>query len=100
MVTAVELPDAMDGGEDAEDHARQLRHHRHGGQNQLKGRIMRIAHCGYYGGFDILTAVAGLETMLRELGAERRAGSRRGRRTGGVPRSGLRRVAPASDCAP
>ena len=26
-----------------------------GGQNQLKGRILRIAHCGYFGAFDILT---------------------------------------------
>jgi aspartate aminotransferase-like enzyme len=39
-----------------------------GGQNQLKGRILRIAHCGYFGAFDILTSLSGLELALHELG--------------------------------
>jgi aspartate aminotransferase-like enzyme len=39
-----------------------------GGQNQLKGKIARIAHTGYFGAFDILTTVAGFEMTLRELG--------------------------------
>ena len=29
---------------------------------------MRIAHCGYYGAFDVLTSIAGLELALDELG--------------------------------
>jgi aspartate aminotransferase-like enzyme len=41
-----------------------------GGQNQLKGKIARIAHCGYYAPFDIITTVAAFEMTLRELGAE------------------------------
>ena len=28
-----------------------------GGQGQLKGKIVRIAHCGYFGAFDILTSL-------------------------------------------
>jgi serine---pyruvate transaminase len=39
-----------------------------GGQGHLKGRIVRIAHCGYYGAFDVLTSIAGLELALDELG--------------------------------
>ena len=30
-----------------------------GGQGHLKGQIVRIAHCGYYGAFDVLTSIAG-----------------------------------------
>jgi aspartate aminotransferase-like enzyme len=41
-----------------------------GGQNQLKGKIARIAHCGYYGAFDTVTTVAALEMTLKELGAD------------------------------
>jgi serine---pyruvate transaminase len=39
-----------------------------GGQGHLKGKIVRIAHCGYYGAFDVLTSIAGLELALEELG--------------------------------
>jgi aspartate aminotransferase-like enzyme len=41
-----------------------------GGQGHLKGKIIRIAHCGYYGAFDILSTIAALEMTLKELGAE------------------------------
>jgi aspartate aminotransferase-like enzyme len=41
-----------------------------GGQGKLKGKIARVAHCGYFGAFDIVTSVAGLEMTLRELGHE------------------------------
>ena len=41
-----------------------------GGQNQLKGKILRIAHTGYFGAFDIITSVAAIELALRDLGAD------------------------------
>ncbi len=41
-----------------------------GGQDHLKGRILRIAHCGYFGAFDILTSLSGLEMALSQLGHE------------------------------
>jgi aspartate aminotransferase-like enzyme len=41
-----------------------------GGQGRLKGRIVRIAHCGYYGAFDIVAALTALEMSLRDLGVE------------------------------
>jgi len=39
-----------------------------GGQSQLKGKICRIAHMGYAGPFDVVTALAALEIGLAELG--------------------------------
>jgi serine---pyruvate transaminase len=39
-----------------------------GGQDALKGKIIRIAHCGYFGAFDILTSLSGLEMVLAQLG--------------------------------
>ena len=39
-----------------------------GGQDQLKGKIVRIGHLGYTGTFDIITAIAALEMALRHFG--------------------------------
>ena len=38
------------------------------GQDQLRGRIIRIAHVGYMGAFDILLAIGALEMALRKFG--------------------------------
>jgi aspartate aminotransferase-like enzyme len=40
------------------------------GQDQLKGKAIRIAHIGYMGAFDVITAIAALEMALRKFGAE------------------------------
>jgi aspartate aminotransferase-like enzyme len=67
VVTAIEVPDDVDG----EKLPKVLRGYgitANGGQNQLKGRILRIAHTGYFGAFDILTSLSGLEMALSELG--------------------------------
>jgi serine---pyruvate transaminase len=69
VVTAVELPDAIDGGK-VPGALRKLGITANGGQNQLKGKIIRIAHCGYFGAFDILTSLSGLEMVLSQLGYE------------------------------
>ncbi|TML27614.1 MAG: alanine--glyoxylate aminotransferase family protein [Actinobacteria bacterium] len=69
VVTAVELPDSIDGGQVP----RLLRERgivANGGQGQLQGRILRIAHCGYFGAFDVVVSLAGLELALQELGAD------------------------------
>jgi serine---pyruvate transaminase len=68
VCTALTLPEDVDGGK-----VPGLMRDRHGitiagGQGKLKGQICRIAHCGYFGKFDIIMAVAGLEMTLRELG--------------------------------
>jgi aspartate aminotransferase-like enzyme len=39
-----------------------------GGQGQLKGKIFRVAHLGYYDATDILGLIATLEIVLKRLG--------------------------------
>ncbi len=46
-----------------------------GGQGSLKGQIVRVAHCGYYGAFDIVIALGAMEMALRELGFDSEPGA-------------------------
>ncbi len=46
-----------------------------GGQEQLKGRIFRIAHLGYNDTFDMITAVAAVEMALKQFGHPVKAGA-------------------------
>lgn len=39
-----------------------------GGQEELKGKIFRIAHMGYIGEFDIITGISCLEKVLSQMG--------------------------------
>lgn len=39
-----------------------------GGQDQAKGKIIRIAHLGYYGRLDMIMVISALEMVLREMG--------------------------------
>jgi aspartate aminotransferase-like enzyme len=75
VVTAIALPDSIDGGK-----VPKLMRDRYGitiagGQGKLKGRIARIAHCGYFGAFDIIVTISALEMTLRELGHEAEPGA-------------------------
>jgi aspartate aminotransferase-like enzyme len=70
VVTAARAPDGIDSGELV-----LLLRDRHGvtlapGQGDLKGKIFRIGHIGYFDVFDITTALAAVELALVELGAE------------------------------
>lgn len=70
MVTAVLMPDGIDGQE-----VYTLLRDRHGvvlagGHGPLRGRVVRIGHMGYMNRFDIITALASLELALAELGYE------------------------------
>jgi aspartate aminotransferase-like enzyme len=67
VVTALELPADIDGGK-VPGALRKLGITANGGQDHLKGKILRIAHCGYFGAFDILTSLSGLEMALSQLG--------------------------------
>jgi aspartate aminotransferase-like enzyme len=78
VITAAALPDSVDGAE-----VPKLMRDRYGvtaagGQGRLKGRIVRVAHCGYYGAFDIVIALTALEAALRDLGADVEPGSAAG----------------------
>jgi aspartate aminotransferase-like enzyme len=67
VVTAIELPDDIDGKK-VPGALRDLGITANGGQGQLKGRILRIAHCGYFGPFDVVVSLSGLEMVLQKLG--------------------------------
>ena len=46
-----------------------------GGQDHLKGKVVRISHIGYAGPFDVITAISALEMALRRWGCELAFGS-------------------------
>jgi aspartate aminotransferase-like enzyme len=75
VVTAVELPDDIDGGQVPKILRDRYGITANGGQGRLKGRILRIAHTGYFGAFDIIVSLAGLEMTLRGLGHQVELGS-------------------------
>jgi aspartate aminotransferase-like enzyme len=68
VVTAIKLPEGIDGAKVPKRMRDKYGVTIAGGQNQLKGKIARIAHTGYFGAFDILTTLAALEMTLSELG--------------------------------
>ena len=95
VVTVARTPDGIDGAALPKTMRDKFGITIAGGQGHLKGKIVRIAHCGYYGAFDVLTSIAGLELALDAARPRRdlrrrhrgRAGSlcarRRARRTAG-----------------
>jgi serine---pyruvate transaminase len=75
VVTAIALPDQVDGGKVPKIMRDKYGITIAGGQGKLKGRIARIAHCGYFGAFDIIVTISALEMTLRELGHEAEPGA-------------------------
>jgi serine---pyruvate transaminase len=75
VVTAMALPEAIDGGQVPKLMRDRFGVTIAGGQGKLKGRIARIAHCGYFGAFDIIVTISALEMTLRELGHEAEPGA-------------------------
>jgi aspartate aminotransferase-like enzyme len=67
-VTGLYVPDGIDGGKLFAYLRDQMRVVFAGGQDQLKGKIVRIAHLGYIDAFDTITAVAALEMALKHFG--------------------------------
>jgi aspartate aminotransferase-like enzyme len=70
VVTAIRLPVGVDGAKVPKVMRDRFGITVAGGQGRLKGQIVRIAHCGYFGAFDIVASIAALEMTLRELGHE------------------------------
>jgi serine---pyruvate transaminase len=68
VATAIRLPETIDGAKVPSTMRDRFGITIAGGQNQLKGKIARIAHCGYFGAFDIVLTIAAFEMTLRELG--------------------------------
>ncbi|MBI2081334.1 MAG: alanine--glyoxylate aminotransferase family protein [candidate division NC10 bacterium] len=73
-VTAVKVPEGLDGGAVV-----RLLRDKHGisiagGQGSMRGKIFRIASLGYADAYDVLTGIAALEFTLAELGYPVRLG--------------------------
>jgi serine---pyruvate transaminase len=75
VVTAIALPESIDGAQVPKLMRDRFGITIAGGQGRLKGRIARIAHCGYFGPFDIVVTISALEMTLRELGHELELGA-------------------------
>jgi aspartate aminotransferase-like enzyme len=67
-VTGVYVPAAVDGSKLFAFLRDKMRVVFAGGQDHLKGKIIRIAHLGYMDAFDVVSAVAAFEMALRHFG--------------------------------
>jgi aspartate aminotransferase-like enzyme len=67
-LTVVKVPDGVDGVKLLSKLEKQYGLKLAGGQDPLKGKIIRLGHMGYIDQFDILAALAGVELVLLEMG--------------------------------
>lgn len=67
-VTAVCAPQGIDGQAIYKNLREKYGITAAGGQDHVKGKIFRIAHLGYADTFDVITAIAGVEMVLKGLG--------------------------------
>jgi len=74
-LTALFPPEGMDPGAIVKGLKSEFAATVAGGQGALKGKILRVAHLGYYDAIDILGLVGALEIVLRRLGHRFTAGA-------------------------
>jgi serine---pyruvate transaminase len=70
VVTAVRVPEPVDGDRFLLDLRDRMGITLAPGQGPLKGKAFRIGHIGFFDVFDITTALAGIELALAEAGAD------------------------------
>ncbi|MFQ5780899.1 MAG: pyridoxal-phosphate-dependent aminotransferase family protein, partial [Nitrospiria bacterium] len=74
-VTAILAPQGYDGQQIYKDLRVKYGITAAGGQDQLKGKVFRIANIGYLDTFDAITAVAAVEMVLKGMGHPLRLGT-------------------------
>jgi serine---pyruvate transaminase len=67
-LTVVKVPEGIDGLALLNKLEKQYGLKLAGGQDNLKGKIIRLAHMGYIDQFDVLAGLAGVELVLNEMG--------------------------------
>jgi aspartate aminotransferase-like enzyme len=67
-LTAVKVPDGIPGGKLKNLFFEKFGITVAGGQDQAKGKIIRIAHLGYYDRLDMVMVISALEMLLKEMG--------------------------------
>jgi serine---pyruvate transaminase len=70
VVTAVRVPDGIDSGEVLASVRERFGMTLANGQGDLKGKIVRIGHIGWFDVFDVTTALAAIEIVLTERRAD------------------------------
>ncbi|HOY08792.1 MAG TPA: alanine--glyoxylate aminotransferase family protein [Candidatus Omnitrophota bacterium] len=75
VLTAINLPEGMDGGKVVKRMRDTYGISVAGGQGDLKGKIIRIAHMGCLDEYDMLTGISCLEKVLKELGYKFKLGA-------------------------
>jgi aspartate aminotransferase-like enzyme len=70
VVTAIRAPDGVDATRIVAELRERFGITIANGQGELKGKIVRIGHIGWFDVFDITTALAALELALSDAGAE------------------------------
>jgi aspartate aminotransferase-like enzyme len=74
-LTAIEAPQGVDGQAVYKNLRTQYGMTAAGGQDHLKGKIFRISHMGYIDSFDVITALAAVEMVVKGLGFPVKLGS-------------------------
>jgi serine---pyruvate transaminase len=69
VVTAIKVPDGVDAAKLLLTLRERFGVQLIGGQGELKGKIIRVGHIGWFDVFDITTALAALELALADAGA-------------------------------
>ena len=64
------MPEGLDGGKLVKFLRDSLGVSIQGGQDQMKGKLVRIGHMGFLSPFDMLIAVGALEMGLQQIGAK------------------------------
>lgn len=75
VLTAINLPETIDGGKLVKIMRDTYGITTAGGQGELKGKIIRIAHMGSLDEYDMLTGIACFEKVLHQLGYAFKMGS-------------------------
>ncbi len=70
VVTAIRVPEGIDSGDVVAGVRKHFGMTIANGQGSLKGKIFRLGHIGWFDVFDITTALAAVELVLAELGAD------------------------------
>ena len=74
ILTAIKVPSGVDGVQFVKLMQGKYNAYIAGAQDPHKGEFFRIAHLGYMGGFDIITALSAMEMTFQELGYEFESG--------------------------
>ncbi len=74
-LTAVKVPDEIGANEIKDRFFEEFGITVAGGQDRAKGKIIRIAHLGYYGRLDMIMVISALEMVLKEMGYQFELGS-------------------------